>query len=133
MTAPSRNIGQYLPKQVTLPVSFKKKDLLTYAIAVGCDEEKFVYTLDPDFQMFPTFPVSLFFKGDSDDAHEMRKNPVVLSADNPFPGKAYGVRTGLDGERFIECVNPLPLEGGEFVWKQEFTGIFRKGKSGILR
>lgn len=103
-----------------------------YAIGIGCNDEKFIYSLNPQFQMFPTFPVSLFFKGDSDDAHEMRKNAVVLSADNPFPGKAYGVRTGLDGERYIECVNPLPLEGGEFVWKTEFTGIFRKGNGGVL-
>ena len=82
--------------------------------------------------MFPTFPVSLFFKGDSDDAHVMRKNPVVLSADPPFPGREYGIKSGLDGERYIECVNPLPLEGGNFVWKTNHTSITRKGKGGIL-
>ena len=37
-------------------VSYTKKDLLIYAVGIGCDEEKFTYAQNADFQMFPTFP-----------------------------------------------------------------------------
>ena len=50
--APSRDIGQYLNKSTTLPVSYKPKDLVTYAIAIGCDDERFVYRQSPNFQMY---------------------------------------------------------------------------------
>ena len=64
---PSRDMQQYLdPKYSTvLPVSFNKKDLLIYAVGIGCNDEKWVYAENESFEMFPTFPVSLFFKGDS--------------------------------------------------------------------
>ena len=50
----------------------------------------------------------------------------------PFPRREYGVRAGLDGERLIECVNLLPITGGSFVWKTDYTAITRKGAGGIL-
>jgi peroxisomal enoyl-CoA hydratase 2 len=131
---PSRDMQQYLdPKYSTvLPVSFNKKDLLIYAVGIGCNDEKWVYAENESFEMFPTFPVSLFFKGDSADAHVMRENPVAEVLNPPFPSKDFGVRAGLDGERYIECVRPLPVEGGSFVWKTDYTAITRKGASGIL-
>ena len=70
--------------------------------------------------------VSLFFKGDSADAHVMRENPVAELLNPPFPQREYGIRSGLDGERYIERVRPLPLEGGSFVFKTEYTAISRK-------
>ena len=96
-----------------------------YAIAVGCSDEKFLTHVSKEFEMFPTFPVSLFFKGDSSDAHVMRENPVAELLNAPFL-KGYGVRSGLDGERYIERVRPLPLEGGTFLWKTDYTAVSRK-------
>jgi len=119
----------YLGNPVNLPVTYNKKDLLIYAVGIGCDEERFTYELNKDFEAFPTFPISLFFKGDSSDAHVMAKHPIVIAvgADH-FPGVPYG----LDGERYIERVEPLPLEGGRFFFKNEFTALIRKGKAGAV-
>jgi acyl dehydratase len=123
---------------VSIPVAFNTKDLLIYAVGIGCEEEKFVYEKNDEFEMFPTFPVSLFFKGDSANAHNMQVNPIVLETNPPFlaPGtggrKKFGVSSMLDGERYIECVEPLPISGGSFVFKNTHTGIIRKSRKGIV-
>lgn len=106
-------------------IALPHRDLLAYAIGIGCSDEKFLTHTAKDFEMFPTFPVSLFFKGNSSDAHDMRDNPVAELLNAPFL-KDYGVHTGLDGARMIECVNPLPVEGGTFVWKTDYTAVARK-------
>ena len=132
---PPTDMQRYLDQpsnKKILKVSYKKKDLLTYAIAIGCQDERFIHAKNPNFSMFPTYPVSLFFKGDSDDAHEMRKHPIVLTMDNPFPSKPYGITTGLDGERYIERVRDLPIDGGEFLWRHEHTAITRKTDTLVL-
>lgn len=33
-----------------------------YAVGIGCSDLKHVYELDPNFEVFPTFPVVLTFK-----------------------------------------------------------------------
>ena len=47
-----------------------------------------------------------------------------------FP--AFGITTGLDGERYIERVRDLPIDGGEFVWRHEHTAITRKTDTLVL-
>ena len=41
-----------------------QRDVLLYAVGIGCHELRFAYERDPAFAVFPTFPVSLIFKGD---------------------------------------------------------------------
>lgn len=126
-----------------MPISYTKRDLLIYSVGIGCDEEKFTYELDKDFQMFPTFPMCLFFDVDARLASGMAggngvkghdgTDPIQNSTSVPLaqPGspeaKAYNVLTGVDGERYIELVKPLPVEGGNFNFRTENTAVIRRG------
>jgi len=114
-----------IPKEV--PVSYKKKDLLIYAVGIGCEEERFTYELNPDFEIFPTFPASLFFKGDSNDVHDMNTHAPLKMTNPPFRQGPYGVKSALDGERYVERVRELPLTGGSFVFKTQHVAALRRG------
>ena len=128
--APSRDVSQFIGKQTEelFPFSYGKRDLLVYAVAIGCDEEKFTYELNYEFQMFPTFPVSLFCYP-TEDLLKMSKHPLVRYLGLPagFNAKEYGVRTGVDGEQYAECVRPMPAEGGEFIFRNVRNALIRKG------
>ena len=62
-----KELQKYMATQTVLPARYKKKDLLIYAVGIGCTEDKFTYELcgglpgQPTnrFQMFPTFPFSV--------------------------------------------------------------------------
>ena len=65
-------------------VSYNSRDLLVYALGIGCspvgadqapsfDEMRYLFEGHPEFCAFPTYPMALPFKGSSSD--------VV-----PFPG-----------------------------------------------
>jgi len=132
MAAPILDAAQYMDKPNVLQVSYNKKDLLIYAVGIGCDEERFTYEQNKDFEIFPTFPVSLFFKGDSNDAHEMKTNPVVKATFLPFAPRVFSLNQVVDGERYIECVRPMPLEGGSFVFRAEHTAVLKKGPGSLV-
>ena len=61
---------EYLNKWTEFKVAYNKRDLLTYALGIGCggEELQFVYENHDDFQAFPTYPIVLSFKGDDQDA-----------------------------------------------------------------
>lgn len=74
------------------PVSYNRRDLLIYALGIGCDsfeadqppghdEMRYLYEGHPDFCAFPTYPLVLAYKGASSD--------VV-----PFPGASSRVPGG---------------------------------------
>lgn len=46
----------------------------------------------------------------------------------PLPG----TKVGVDGERFLEILHPLPAEGGTFEMKQTLVGIHNKGKGATV-
>ena len=62
----------YLNKWVEQKVSYNKRDLLTYAIGIGCTELNFVYENNPGFAAFPTYPIVLGFKGTDQDVSVCR-------------------------------------------------------------
>jgi 3-hydroxyacyl-CoA dehydrogenase/3a,7a,12a-trihydroxy-5b-cholest-24-enoyl-CoA hydratase len=74
--------------------------------------------------MFPTYPIVLGFKGDA---------PSVASFPSPAMGEGNvtpalpGTRTGLDGERYIEFLQPLPLDGNLFL-TNKLNSVSAKGK-----
>lgn len=47
----------------------------------------------------------------------------------PLPG----VVTGLDGERFIEIIRPIPTEGATLVQKDKLIGIFKRGSGAAMQ
>ncbi|KAL1527755.1 hypothetical protein AB1Y20_009140 [Prymnesium parvum] len=110
-------------------VSYTRRDLILYALGIGCSDLRFVYEDADGFSPFPTYPVVLGFKGDAID--------VV-----PFPSPAMmqtqpmvelpGVRTVLDAERYIELVKPLPSEGGSFNLRSKVVSIQQKSKGALI-
>lgn len=117
-------LTDFIKNPIVVPVSYKKKDILIYAVAVGCDEERWVYELNKDFEMFPMMPASLFRKGDSDDVHFQKNQPVVRASG--FPYRTFGfppMRMVFDAERYIEMVKPMPVEGGTFNMRFENTSV----------
>ena len=41
----------------------------------------------------------------------------------PLPG----VKVGLDGERYVEMIRPLDVEGGDLTMKSRLIGIHKRG------
>lgn len=50
-----------------IKVSYNTRDLLGYAIGIGCTDLRYVYENHEDFQAFPTYPIVLSFKGEDHD------------------------------------------------------------------
>ncbi|TFK41684.1 peroxisomal dehydratase [Crucibulum laeve] len=124
----SKVVGFTLPDK---PVSWNKRDLLTYAAGVGAkaDEFPFVYELDKNFAAIPTYPVVLALKGADQD--------VNLFADRikgrPIPGMP-PVDPGriVHATQSIEILKNLPLVSGPgWTWKTRYTGVV-ENKSGII-
>ncbi|KAJ7594454.1 peroxisomal dehydratase [Mycena floridula] len=124
----SKVVGYKLPDK---PVSWLKRDLLTYAVGVGAkqDDLSFVYELDKSFAALPTYPVVLPFKGDSQELNLFAE----MAAGRPIPGMPK-----LDPNRIvhasqsIEILHPLPLVSGPgWKWTTRYTGV-NENKSGIV-
>mmetsp|Transcript_5388 Transcript_5388/g.9184 ORF Transcript_5388/g.9184 Transcript_5388/m.9184 type:complete len:349 (+) Transcript_5388:379-1425(+) len=69
MTASKRDDS---PTTKHLVVNFTKRDLILYALGIGCcsednkgEELRFVYERHPSFQMFPTFLLAMYFAAES--------------------------------------------------------------------
>jgi acyl dehydratase len=111
----------------TIPVSYNRRDLITYAVGIGCTELPFIYELNPAFAAFPTYPIVLAFKGAEQDVVAFpppaMKVPTVL-----LPGTI----AGLDGERYIEQVNQIPAQGAELMLRSKTIGVHKKGSGAIV-
>eukprot|EP01051_Picozoa_sp_SAG22_P013063 SAG22_NODE_1423_length_4464_cov_2.703551_3_plen_423_part_00 len=109
---------------VEQPVAYLQRDLITYAVGIGCHELDFVYEDADDFSAFPTYPVVLSFKGPDQDVVEFPSDTMVEGPESPdLPG----VRAGLDGERYIEKVRPLDPDGAELTLRSKIVGIHARG------
>jgi len=114
----------WLNKWVEQKVAYNKRDLLTYALGIGCDELNWVYENDPDFAAFPTYPIVLQFKGADQDVVSF---PSETMAEGPNMPPLPGVRVALDGERYIEKVSELDPDGGELTLKSRIIGCHKRG------
>ncbi|KIK68669.1 hypothetical protein GYMLUDRAFT_68519 [Collybiopsis luxurians FD-317 M1] len=124
----SKVVGYELPDK---PVTWLKRDLVLYALGIGANEaeEDLPFVYDAKFAAFPTYPVVLTFKGDSEElnvfADRMRgdKLPGMPPVD---PNKI------VHASQSIEILKPLPLTGGPgWKWKARYTGI-SENKSGVV-
>ncbi|UKZ88172.1 uncharacterized protein TrAFT101_003934 [Trichoderma asperellum] len=114
-------------------VSWLKRDLLLFANSIGAtaDELHFLYELHPNFAAFPTYPVILPFKGDTQEvidfyaAQKKTKIPNVPDFDS---------RRVVDGQRKIEFLKPLPVSsaGHKFEIRQKVLGVYDKGRPGSV-
>jgi len=121
----TKHIGQTAP---TVPVSFNRKDLILYAIGIGCQELNFVYENSPNFSAFPTYPIVLGFKGSEQDVVGF---PSTVMAKTMIMPPLPGFKFILDGERYLEVINPLPTSG-EFQMSSKLIGIHKRGSGALV-
>ena len=112
----------YMASPTVLPAAYKKKDLLIYAVGIGCTEDKFTYELcggppgeaSNRFQMFPTFPTCLFFD---------IKNRLATGID-PIMTVAKTNAAEFRGPVSIDTVASVEN------WRQEWRGHAAKRRAG---
>jgi acyl dehydratase len=123
------DITKYLGKTApTVPVSYTRKDLILYAIGIGCQDLNYVYENHPQFCAFPTYPIVLGFKGTDQDVVSF---PSPVMAKTMIMPNLPGFKFVLDGERYLEVINPLPLSG-EFQMSSKLIGIHKRGSGALV-
>jgi acyl dehydratase len=114
------------------PVGWNTRDLLTYAVGIGANssEKQFVYELDPSFAAFPTYPVSLFLKGDDQDV--VNFNQRFKSTNNVRGLPPFDSKRVVHASQSIEVLKPIPLVSGP-GWKlKKRLAAIRENKSGVI-
>lgn len=123
------DVQEYLNQWTSQPVGYNTRDLLLYAVGIGASDLRFIYENDGDFAAFPTFPIVLNFSGVEEDVVPFPSE--ALSQGPNFP-PLEGTRFVLDGERFIEQLNPLPTEGAALTLKQRLIGVHKRGSGALV-
>ncbi len=100
------------PWGAAVPISYDPRDVLLYAVGIGCQDLRYVYEGHPGFAVFPTFGI--------------RWGSTGLTLDHnavPFaPGPLL-----IDAERTIEQLAPLPLAGTVMV-RSRLLAVHPRGK-----
>ncbi|KAG2173128.1 hypothetical protein INT43_004501 [Umbelopsis isabellina] len=112
-------------------VSYNRRDLLLYALAVGVkeDELKYLYELDSNFSALPFYPIVLPLKGAGSDINSYRER----ASGKPTPGiPPFDGNKLVHGEQTLEVINPIPTNGGNFIVKKKVTGVYDKGSGMVL-
>lgn len=117
----------YLEKWYVQPCSYNKRDVLMYALGIGCTELNWIYENDLDFSIFPTFPVNLLFKGTSQDVVSF-PSPVIFNGPIMAMPQLPGTKVILDGERHIEKFHELNPDGEDLKLREKLVGVHQKGK-----
>jgi len=84
----------------------------------------FVYEGDADFAAFPTYPIVLGFKGADEDVVSF---PSEAMANGPPMPPLSGVKVALDGERYIEKLAPLDVDGAKLKMRGRIIGVHKRG------
>jgi peroxisomal enoyl-CoA hydratase 2 len=105
--------------------------LFANSIGVEPDELHLLYELHPKFQAFPTYPLIMGFKGT-----EFEVVNFYEKASARFPPGLPKIdwSRGVDGERYIEIIQPIPTTsaGKKFELRRETIGAYDKGKGLVL-
>jgi acyl dehydratase len=123
------SVNEYIGKSSSTKVSYNTRDLLLYAIGIGSGDLKFIYEHDSEFDAFPTYPIVLGFKGTSQNVVGFPSEAMIATSQLP-PLK--GTKVVLDGERYLEVVNPLPKNGAELTLKNTLVGVHKRGQGAIV-
>ncbi|KAH8883992.1 Thioesterase/thiol ester dehydrase-isomerase [Thozetella sp. PMI_491] len=114
-------------------VKWLKRDALLFAKSIGAtaDELHFLYELHPNFAVFPTYPVILPFKNDTQEVIDF----YAAQKANPIPGvPAFDSTRVVDGQRLIQFLKPIPTtsEGRKFEVRTKVLGVYDKGRPGSV-
>ena len=104
--------GEPGPWGEPVKIRYDQRDVLLYAVGVGARDLRFVFEGDPEFSVFPTFPIRWGGAGAPLDRALVPNSPGPLN---------------IDAERYLEMIRPLPLEG-EVSVRARVIGIHPRGK-----
>ncbi|KAK6062534.1 CAP-Gly domain-containing protein [Seiridium cupressi] len=120
---------EYPAKEVT----WLKRDALLFAASIGCTHEElhFLYELDPDFAVFPTYPIILPFKTDTQEVIDFYAAQKAVK----IPGVPdFDSQRVVDGQRLVQFLKPLPTSsvGKKFKIRTKVVGVYDKGRPGSV-
>jgi len=130
MSKPNPGVGfEYPPAKV----SWLKRDVLLFARSIGATKEElhYLYELHPDFAVFPTYPVILPFKKDTQEVIDFYAAQKAIQ----IPGvPAFDATRVVDGQRLVQFLKPLPAtsEGKHFEVRTKVIGVWDKGRPGTV-
>ncbi len=93
-------------------ITYTERDVLLYAVGIGCTDLRFVYERHPQFAVFPTFAIRWAGAG-------LALDPAALP---PSPGPL-----SIDAERCLELLRPLPHAGTVHV-RSRLLAVHPRGK-----
>lgn len=117
MSAAMRNDNNNDSTKKNLVAYFTKRDLILYALGIGCcsseeyneqDELRYVYERHPSFEMFPTFLLSLNFTAES----ESTPNGQIMGI-RPFPPESMRIsehEPGIIPKAFLNTTSVEEME-----------------------
>ncbi|KAH7034893.1 peroxisomal multifunctional enzyme [Microdochium trichocladiopsis] len=116
-----------------VPTSWLKRDVLLFAASIGATDQElhFLYELDPNFAVFPTYSLILPFKKDTQEVVDFYAAQKAIR----IPGvPEFDARRVVDGQRKIEFFKPLPTtsEGKKFEIRTKVVGVYDKGRPGTV-
>ena len=104
--------GQPGPWGEPVTIDYDKRDVLLYSVGIGIRDLRYIYEGNPDFAVFPTFPIRWGGAGAPIDTSLIPSSPGPLN---------------IDAERFLEMYKPLPEEGSVQVISR-LIGVHPRGK-----
>ena len=93
-------------------ITYAQRDVLLYAVGIGCADLRFAYEQHPQFAVFPTFAIRWGGAGLVLDATALPPSPGPLT---------------IDAERQLELLTPLPLAGTVQV-RSRLLAVHPRGK-----
>ena len=70
--------------------------------------------------------------GTSNDVVDFLK-PRAGSSGPSIPGVKLDLSKVLDGERYLEVINPIPIDGGNFKFRNKTVGVYDVGKAAVVK
>jgi 3-hydroxyacyl-CoA dehydrogenase/3a,7a,12a-trihydroxy-5b-cholest-24-enoyl-CoA hydratase len=110
---------------------YNRRDLILYALGVGCVDERYIYENSSEFGAFPTYPACLEFKGESFDVVDYP--PPGMSFQTEIVGALEGTRAVLDAELTIEQRLPMPAGGCSCSIAYQLTSLEKKRSGALVR
>jgi len=106
---------------------YNRRDMIIFALGIGCTNLKYIYENDPEFQVFPTMPFTLLFKSLSHDIEYYKREGNVKDPKNHFklPALPDG-GTFIDAFRTLEIVKPLSSKGDTVTSTLKLLSIQQK-------
>lgn len=119
----------FVGKPAEVPVKYMARDLILYAVGIGCDDLRYLYEDADNFAAFPTYPFVMEFKGNDQDVVSFPSPAMKAGPDMPKLPNTSGV---LDGERYIEMINQLPASTTELKMSTSVKSINQRGSGALI-